>query len=168
MSRFLYILERAINDSLRVSKGFVIFNIQKNYYNKHDVFKIIGLFSDKIQEIIIWEKSNPMPAQGVSITNSYEFFIVLGEGPLKSNTTYTKNIITTGVNFKMPKDHKAVMKQEVCDWFIEKFTKPGDLVLDQFMGTGTTALSCIKSGRKYVGIEIKEEYFEACLQKLNN
>jgi DNA modification methylase len=32
----------------------------------------------------------------------------------------------------MPKDHKAVMKQEVSDFFIEKFTKPGEIILDPF------------------------------------
>ncbi|MCK9415398.1 hypothetical protein M0Q97_01920 [Candidatus Dojkabacteria bacterium] len=60
-----------------------------------------------------------------------------GDKSLKSNTTYTKNIISTSVNSKMPKSHKAVMKQEVSDWFIDKFTKEFDLILDPFMGLGT-------------------------------
>src|SRR3989304_8024616 len=84
-----------IDECLRVSKGFVFFNIMKNYYNKQDVFKLIGKYSDKIQEIIIWEKTNPLPANGNNITNAYEFFIVFGDSPLKSNSTYTKNIIST-------------------------------------------------------------------------
>jgi DNA modification methylase len=94
-----------------------------------------------------------MPGAGSSITNSYEYFIVLGETPLKSNSTYTKNIIRTSVNSNMPKNHKAVMKQEVCDWFIEKFTKENDLVLDCFMGIGTTGISCKKLNREFIGIK---------------
>lgn len=52
-------LKRSINESLRVSRGYVFFNIQKNYYNKQDVFKLIGEYGEKIIDIIIWNKSNP-------------------------------------------------------------------------------------------------------------
>lgn len=135
-------------------------NVQTNYYNKSDVYKVIGTYSELIQQVIIWEKTNPMPANGFNITNSFEYFIVIGDEPLKSNSTYTKNIISTSVNSHMPKDHSAVMKKEVCDWFISKFTKPGDIVIDPFMGTGTTAISCIESGRHYIGFEISAEYVE--------
>lgn len=155
-----------VDECLRISSGYVFFNIQKNYYNKQDVFRIIGKYSEKIQEIIIWEKSNPMPANGNNITNAYEFFIVFADKPLKSNTTYTKNIISSSVNSKMPKEHKAVMKQEVCDWFIENFTKKDDLILDCFMGTGTTAISCINFGRKYIGFEISKKYVDISMDKI--
>ena len=78
------------DECIRITKRHVIINLQKNYYNKKDVFKFIGEYANKIVEIIIWEKSNPMPASGTSITNAWEFFIVLGDKPLKSNSTYTK------------------------------------------------------------------------------
>ena len=86
-----------IDELIRVTKGNVFFNIQKNFYNKKDVFNIIGKYSDVIQEIIVWEKTNPMPASGGSITNSHEYIIVFGDEALVSNNTYTKNIITTSV-----------------------------------------------------------------------
>ena len=148
-----------IDNMLRVTERHVIVNIQKNYYNKADVFSLIGKYSDKLQEVIIWEKTNPMPASGKSITNSWEFFLVMGDEALKSNTTYTKNILSTSVNGSMPKHHKAVMKQEVSDWFIEKFTKEGDHVLDPFMGLGTTGKSCVKFERTFTGIEKSLMYF---------
>lgn len=157
-----------IDESLRVSKEYVFFNIQKNYYNKQDVFKLMGKYSDKIQEVIIWEKSNPMPASGKSITNSYEYFLILGDKSLKSNFTYTKNIITTSVNSNMTKNHKAIMKQEVCDWFVEKFTKENDVILDCFMGAGTTAISCNKFNRNYIGFELSKEYCDLAEERINN
>jgi site-specific DNA-methyltransferase (adenine-specific) len=155
-----------IDELLRVTDKYVFFNIQKNYYNKQDVFKLIGRYSDVIQEIIIWEKSNPMPAASKAITNSYEYFLVLGKTPLKSNTTYTKNIITTSVNSKMPKNHKAVMHQDVSDWLINKFTKESDTVLDCFMGLGTTGISCKNLNRNFIGIEIDKEYFETAKKRI--
>lgn len=147
-----------IDECIRVANKFVIFNIQKNYYNKEDVFKIIGKYADKIQEIIIWEKTNPMPANGKNITNSYEFFVIFGEDALKSNYTYTKNIISTSVNSDMPKTHRAVMKQDVADWFIKNFTFEECVVLDCFMGLGTTAISCKKYKRSFIGFELSPDY----------
>ena len=147
------------DELLRLTKKHVFVNVQKNFYNKEDVFKYIGKYSKQIKEIVIWEKTNPMPASGRNITNSYEFFFVLGDKPLKGNYTYTKNIIHTSVNSNMPKEHKAVMKQYVSDWFIENFTEENDLILDCFMGLGTTGKSCLKNNRNFIGIEINENYF---------
>lgn len=60
---------------LRVTKSYVFINLQKNFYNKEDVFNYIGTYADKIVGIIIWEKTNPMPASGFNITNAYEFLL---------------------------------------------------------------------------------------------
>jgi DNA modification methylase len=159
---------KVINELLRVTKNHVIYNIQANYYNRKDVYNIIGHFSNKIVDIHIWEKSNPMPASGKSITNSVEYFLILGDKPLKSNKTYTKNIITTSVNSSMPKEHKAVMKYEVAEHFIKNFTNEGDLILDCFLGYGTTAIACIKLNRKFIGIELKKVYLDMSKKRIEN
>ena len=157
-----------ITDKLfNITNKYIIMNLQTNYYNKQDVYRYIGNYYDKIQQIVIWEKSNPLPASGNNITNAYEYFIILGDTPLKSNTTYTKNHITTSVNSETTtKIHKAVMKQEVSDWFIDKFTKDTDVILDPFMGLGTTGISCSKYQRGFIGIEINKEYFDIASNKL--
>ena len=145
---------------LSKTKRHVIINLQTNYYNKQDVYKFIGHYYNKIQNVIIWEKSNPLPANGNNITNAFEYFFILGNTAIKSNTTYTKNHITTSINNnQVTKMHKAVMKQEVSDWFINKFTKDNDVVLDCFMGLGTTGISCVKYNRDFIGIELDKEYF---------
>jgi DNA modification methylase len=149
-----------IDECIRVSKGYVFFNIMKNYYNKQDVFKLIGKYSENIVEIIVWEKTNPLPANGNNITNAYEFFLIFGSDALKSNTTYTKNIISTAVNSDMTTEHKAIMKQDVAEWFIKNFTKENDLILDCFMGAGTTAITCKFNKRNYIGFELNEKYVE--------
>lgn len=152
-----------------ITNKYIIINVQTNYYNKQDVYRYIGKYYNKIQQIIIWEKSNPLPASGNNITNAYEYFIILGDMPLKSNTTYTKNHITTSVNSETTtKIHKAVMKQEVSDWFIEKFTSEKDIILDPFMGLGTTGISCNKYQRNFIGIEINKEYFDIASNKLKD
>lgn len=58
------------------------------------------------------------------------------------------------------KNHSAAFPLELPSWFIKLFTQPGDIVLDPFIGSGTTAVAARKLGRKFIGIETKEEYFE--------
>ena len=152
---------------LQKTRKHIFMNIQANYYNREDIYKYIGHYADKIQNIIVWEKTNPMPASGNNITNAYEYIIVLGNEPLKSNETYTKNHITTNIcRNEFHKVHKAVMNQELSDWLIEKFTKEGDIILDPFMGTGTTGVSCKKYNRKFIGMELVEKYFKIAEERL--
>ena len=66
----------------------------------------------------------------------------------------------------MNKIHKAVMKQEICDWFIEKFTKENETVLDTFMGLGTTGISCKHLKRSFIGIELDDKYFEIAKNRI--
>ena len=108
-----------------------------------------------------------MPANGKNITNSFEYFLVLGEKPLKSNTTYTKNIIATPVNSNMPKNHKAVMRYDVAEWFITHFTQVGDLVLDPNCGIGTTLVACQNNDRRFIGIELVKEYYNMAIERIN-
>ena len=158
-------LKTSIEESIRVTKGNVFFNIQKNYYNKQDVFRIIGDFHKEICEIFIWEKSNPMPASGFNITNAYEFIIVFGKS-VKSNKTYTKNHLTTSVA-KMDKDHKAIMHYDTAEFFIKNFTQENDIIFDPFLGFGTTAIVALKNNRNYCGCEISKEYFEEAQKRIN-
>lgn len=58
------------------------------------------------------------------------------------------------------KNHSAVFPLELPMWFIRLFTQEGDIVLDPFMGSGTTARAALKLGRQYVGIELCKEYVE--------
>lgn len=61
------------------------------------------------------------------------------------------------------RNHSATFPKELPMWFVRLFTKEGDIVLDPFIGSGTTAIACVRSGRHFVGIEINPEYHKiAC------
>ncbi len=51
-------------------------------------------------------------------------------------------------------------------WILEKWTEPGDLILDPYMGSGPVARACADLGRRYIGIEIVEEYVDAAINRL--
>lgn len=58
------------------------------------------------------------------------------------------------------KSHSAAFPEALPSWFIKLFTKTDDIVLDPFLGSGTTAVAAAKLQRKFVGIEIKADYCE--------
>jgi len=58
------------------------------------------------------------------------------------------------------KMHPTQKKQELIDFFIRSFTDEGDTVMDNTMGSGSTCVSAIRNNRKYIGIEMSDEYFE--------
>jgi site-specific DNA-methyltransferase (adenine-specific) len=64
--------------------------------------------------------------------------------------------------------HPAVFPQNLIEEHIKSWSNEGDLVLDPFMGSGTTALAAKKLNRKYVGIEINEEYCNLINDRINN
>jgi site-specific DNA-methyltransferase (adenine-specific) len=62
--------------------------------------------------------------------------------------------------------HSATFPLALPTWFIKLFTKKGDLVLDPFMGSGTTALAARKLSRDFLGIELVSEYVELAQKRL--
>jgi len=66
------------------------------------------------------------------------------------------------------RNHSAAFPIDLPKWFILLFTKEGDVVLDPFIGSGTTALASIELNRRYVGIEIAKEYQKLALSAIRN
>ena len=64
------------------------------------------------------------------------------------------------------KSHSATFPVELPSWFIRLFTEPGDIVLDPFMGSGTTAVACMQLDRRYVGIEADPQYIAIAEQRV--
>ena len=64
------------------------------------------------------------------------------------------------------KNHSAAFPKELPCWFIKLFTQRGDLVLDPFIGSGTTAVAALELGRRFLGIDTNEEFCELSRQRL--
>ena len=65
------------------------------------------------------------------------------------------------------KNHSAAFPKSLPAWFIKLFSDPGDLVLDPFVGSGTTCIVAYELQRNYLGIELKQEYYQIALANLN-
>lgn len=66
------------------------------------------------------------------------------------------------------RSHSATFPASLPTWFIKLFTTEGDIVLDPFLGSGTTAIAAKELGRKYVGIDTNEEYCELARKQLKH
>lgn len=62
--------------------------------------------------------------------------------------------------------HPAVFPYEIPYRHIKTWSNEGDVVLDPFMGSGTTALAAIDLNRKYIGIEMVKEYYDICMERI--
>lgn len=56
----------------------------------------------------------------------------------------------------------------LLEYFIKTYTQPGDTVLDPYMGSGSTGVACANTGRKFIGIEIDQGYYDIACNRLNS
>lgn len=84
---------------------------------------------------------------------------------LKRDKVYPTNVIHMATEC-YNRNHSAVFPVDLPKWFIKLFTQPGDVVLDPFIGSGTTAVAAIELGRYYVGIDINPAYVELAKNRL--
>lgn len=77
---------------------------------------------------------------------------------------YPKSIL----NFKRP--HPQIHPTEkpvlLIEWLIKTYTNNGEVVLDNTMGSGTTGVACVNTGRKFIGIELDDNYFKIALKRI--
>jgi len=66
------------------------------------------------------------------------------------------------------KSHSATFPRSLPSWFIKLFTKEGDLILDPFLGSGTTSISASLLNRSSVGIEILPEYYNIAIERFKD
>lgn len=81
-------------------------------------------------------------------------------------TAYPTNVLIMATETSN-KEHSAVFPRELPSWFIKLFTKSGGVVLDPFLGSGTTSVAAFQLDRNSIGIEIKKEYYDLAIKNIN-
>ena len=73
------------------------------------------------------------------------------------------------IQFKKDKDklHPTQKPVELLEYLIKTYTNEGDVVLDNTMGSGSTGVACKNTNRKFIGIELEEEYFNIAKKRIN-
>ncbi len=79
-----------------------------------------------------------------------------------------RDVIITPVESLKGSPHPAIYPVQIVEEFLRLLTKPGDVVLDPFVGSGSTAIAAFQQRRNYIGFDISEEYCEVARERLRN
>lgn len=136
--------------------------------------RIIEHAGFQFRKVIHWHKTNPFPAiyTRKMYANSMELLIHFSKGspktwnhkPVNQMHNFIESPICMGKERTM---HKTQKPLKVCIPFIEISSNPGDLILDPFIGSGTTAVAAKMLNRNYIGFEINPEFSKIADQRLN-
>jgi modification methylase len=155
----------------------------------HNIFKVGSAIQDLgfwILNDIIWRKANPMPNfKGTRFTNAHETLIWASTGEKAKYTFNYRSMKTLNDEIQMRSDwefpicggqerlkkggtkvHPTQKPEALLYRIMLASTKPGDVVLDPFFGTGTTGAVAKRLGRRWIGIERETAYVEAANERI--
>lgn len=135
------------------------------------------------EEILIFYKKlptyNPQKTTGHKPVNSFTKHTSDGDNYGKTKTRIsgggqtdrhpTSVLDINVINNDAPdKFHPTQKPVELFEWLIKSYTSEGDLVLDNVMGAGTTAIACLNTNRNYIGFELNKEYYDLANERVKN
>ena len=124
----------------------------------------------------VWHKTNPMPRNmNLHFVNSTEAWIYLineaNTGTFNNNSKLIHDFFESSVTPKSEKKfgkHPTQKPLSILNHFIKILSNEGDVVCDPFMGSGSTGVSCEINNRKFVGIELNEDYFDIAKNRIED
>jgi len=156
----------------------------------HNIFRVGATLQDLdywLLNDVVWRKANPMPNfRGTRFTNAHETLIWAARSQ-KSRVTFNYEAlklanddtqmrsdwlfpICTGAERLTDSDgekvHPTQKPEALLHRVLSATTKPGDVVLDPFFGTGTTGAVAKKLGRHFIGIEREDSYIAAAIKRI--
>jgi len=164
---------KALSEMLRASL-LVFWNIAVVTGSKEAVFRLIGKFAKQLKDIIVWDKGEGQPAMHCNVVNrSFELILCFERGALAGrafrNVYFGRGEMPDTWRLKrgnsLP-EHSACFPLSLPTKVIQGWASSDAVVLDPFMGSGTTGIACIRTGRKFIGIEISPEYYEIALKRI--
>lgn len=163
------LIENAINECYRVLKDNTAMYMFCNS-NKVDFFKLcLEKSGFKIKNMIIWVKNNwtagDLKAQ---FGKQYEIIFLVNKGRCLFNGKRITDVWyfdRVSGNKQVHQNQKPVDLLEQC---ILKHSNENDVVLDPFMGSGSTGIACLNTNRKFIGFELDEKYFEIAKNRLES
>jgi len=142
----------------------------------HDVDKVKNLARESAIALVTWHKRNAPPSMANAPWFTTEFAWAFKKAPglawRKLRTFYDIPKLQAGcmavereVDFGGKSMHPT---QKPVELMSELLKVGGETILDPFMGSGTTGVACMNLGRKFIGIEIEEKYFDIACRRIDD
>lgn len=140
--------------------------------NKNQLKQYINYFENIgcTTELLTWHKTNPVPTCNNKYLSDTEYLLYFRSGGVVIYGTYaTKKkyyVSPTNKEDKKKYKHPTIKPLNIIENLIINSSKENDVILDCFMGSGTTGVACKKLNRNFIGIELDENYFEIAKKRI--
>lgn len=129
-----------------------------------------------VKDVIVWKKTNPMPRNvNRRYVQDMEFAIWGVKKKAKwvfnkpENTPYLRSLFESSlVAGKEKVGHPTQKSLSIMEKIVQIHTNPDDLIIDPFMGSGTTGVAALKNKRKFIGVEKNIKYYNMAIKRLNS
>jgi len=162
---YLTFLENILSECFRIAKPGATGYLWCGDDYVSFINRIVEKVGFQFRKVIHWHKTNPFPAiyTRKMYANSMELMVHFSKGSPKTwnhkGVNEMHNFIESPICMGNERyGHETQKPLKVCVPFIEISSNPGDLVLDPFMGSGTTAIASLMTDRNFVGYEINDKY----------
>jgi site-specific DNA-methyltransferase (adenine-specific) len=120
----------------------------------------------RYQNLLVWNKG--VAGLGAGFRTQHEMIMHFAVGVPTYHNLSNGNVITSPRMNHHDREHQTQKPIELMETLLSVVSKEGDLVLDPFMGSGTTGVACLNTARRFVGIEVEPAYFDIACERLSN
>ena len=143
--------------------------VMTNHINLIDMLNTFTDIGFHFIKSLIWNKGNKIMGQYYMSQYEYILFFRKGKGK-KINNCGTSDILSISNKKTKDKDgkniHDTEKPVELMEVLVNNSSQENELVLDPFMGVGSTGIACIKNNRNFIGIEIDKNYFTIAKERM--
>ena len=162
--------EKVLDEICRVMKKINVYF----FCSQKQIIPLIDYFVKKKNcnwNILSWHKSNPVPACGNKYLNDTEFVLFFREKGVKIygeyETKFTYYVTPLNQKDKRQYEHPTIKPVKILQNLIVNSTLKNGVVLDCFMGSGSTGVACVNTNRRFIGIELDDKYFNIAKQRID-
>lgn len=123
--------------------------------------------------VLVWHKLNPIPLCNGKYLSDLEFIVYAHSKGAIFNTKetpfdYKRKIYSSSILKSSERVHPSQKPVDLLIRYILLHSSESDIVLDPFMGSGSTGVACLKTNRNFIGIELDENYFKIAKDRLDS
>lgn len=156
--------EEWISEVYRVLKQGTQCYIMVNSLNMENYLRICREAGFGLHNILAWFKNNCTPSRWYM--KNAEYILFLRKGKAKTINNVGSKTVHEFDNIIGNKLHPTEKPIELMELYITNSSNTGDVVLDPFMGVGSTGLAALKNDRKFIGFEIDQKYYDIAEKRL--
>lgn len=162
------LIKETLKESYRVMKDNTSIYMFCSWHHV-DFFKQAIEKEFKLKNIIVWNKNNHGAGDlKGAYAPKHEFVLYAHKGRSTFNEKRIPDVIDCAKVIGNNTLHPTGKPIDLLELFIERNSKEKEVVLDMFMGSGTTGLACKNLNREFIGMELDEGYFNIAKERIEN